>query len=88
MLKVKKELLGEGEAAIAYKLDAGEGRYAVSDMPPAGVQGMLDESKSVEEKGEPGFEVCVDGCYFFPKSAFEEKGERPEARHAGAERKG
>lgn len=78
-MKIKKEVLKKG-GKVAYKLDAGDGRFTVSEMP-------ADVAAEIIAKGKKGEEVngymCIDDRHFFPVNVidFDEgtKGDKPES---------
>ena len=79
-MKIKNEVLKKG-GKVAYKLDAGDGRFTVSEMP-------ADVAAEIIAKGKKGEEVngymCIDGRHFFPLNAidFDEGAEGDEAKPA------
>lgn len=83
-MKIKNEVLKKG-GKVAYKLDAGDGRFTVSEMP-------AEVAAEIIAKGEKGEEVNgymkIDKRHYFPMNVIdfdevEKKGkpdEKPDAK--------
>lgn len=78
-MKIKDEVLNKG-GKVAYKLDAGDGRFTVSEMPAEVAAEIIAKGKKGEEVN--GY-MCIDGRHFFPVNAIdfgdEAKDEKPES---------
>ena len=70
-MKIKNDVLEKG-GKVAYKLDAGDGQFSVSEMPAEVAAEIIAKGKKGEEVN--GY-MKIDERHYFPVSAidFEEK---------------
>lgn len=61
-MKIKSEVLKKG-GKVAYKLDAGDGRFSVSEMPAEVASEIIAKGKKGEEVN--GY-MNIDGRHYFP----------------------
>lgn len=82
-----KNKYGNPSATIDYKLDTGDGEFALSTMPATVAEEIAKRSKKVALVDDRGFELSVDGGMRFPKDIFEfedgELGESEPPRRGG-----
>lgn len=66
------------DATVPYVLDAGDGRWAASEMPAPVCDEIVRRAETLELCDEEGRELVVDGKMRFPIAAFEvEEGDIP-----------
>lgn len=74
-MKIKNEVLKKG-GKVAYKLDAGDGRFTVSEMPAEVAAEIIAKGKKGEEVN--GY-MNIDGRHFIPLNVIDfEEGDKPE----------
>ena len=74
-MKIKNEVLKKG-GKVAYKLDAGDGRFTVSEMPAEVAAEIIAKGKKGEEVN--GY-MNIDGRHFIPLNVIDfEEGGKPE----------
>lgn len=66
-MKIKDKVLKKG-GKVAYKLDAGDGRFTVSEMPAEVAAEIIAKGKKGEEVN--GY-MCIDEHHYFPVNAID-----------------